>query len=132
MWKATRNRAFAIACALVEELADFTCENTNPGVVVADRQPDPAFYEKAVKDFCEIDDAVRILDQAVARYRGWKNRRGLIGATAAVSSESQTRPPRSWYTASPTGSARPARWTGQACLLRKRPHFRIRGTRWIA
>ncbi|MGB7788333.1 TiaS agmantine-binding domain-containing protein [Methanoregula sp.] len=81
------DRAFAIACALVEELADFTCENTNPGVVVADRQPDPAFYEKAVKDFCEIDDAVRILDQAGARYRGWKNRRGLIGATAAVSSE---------------------------------------------
>ena len=26
---------FAIACAIVEELADFSCEKTNPGVVVA-------------------------------------------------------------------------------------------------
>ncbi len=80
------DRAFAIACALVEELADFACENTNPGVVVAEKRPDPAFYEKAVKDFCEIDEAVAILEAAGARYRGWKNRRGLIGATAAVAS----------------------------------------------
>ena len=85
------DRAFAIACALVEELADFTCENTNPGVVVVDRPLNPAFYEKAVKDFCEIEDAVYLLDQAGARYRGWKNRRGLIGATAAVASRLEDR-----------------------------------------
>jgi tRNA(Ile2)-agmatinylcytidine synthase len=81
------DRAFAIACALVEELADFSCENTNPGMVVSDRKPDPAFYRKAVTDFCMIEEAVAILDVAGARYRGWKNRRGLIGATAAVASE---------------------------------------------
>jgi tRNA(Ile2)-agmatinylcytidine synthase len=80
------DRAFAIASALVEELADFSCENTNPGLVVVEKRPEPAFYEKAVKDFCEIDDALKILDEVGARYRGWKNRRGLIGATAAVSS----------------------------------------------
>jgi len=80
------DRAFSLACAIVEELADFSCEKTNPGVVVVDRRPDPAFYRKAVTDFCEIDDAVRVLDAAGAWYRGWKNRRGLIGATAAVSS----------------------------------------------
>lgn len=80
-------RAFFLACETVEELADFSCENTNPGVVVTDRQPDPAFYKKAVTDFCGIDEAVAILDQCHARYRGWKNRRGLIGATAAVASE---------------------------------------------
>ncbi|MDD1694101.1 MAG: tRNA(Ile)(2)-agmatinylcytidine synthase [Methanoregula sp.] len=80
------DRAFAITCQLVEELADFSCNNTNPGVVVAEKQMDPAFYERAVKDFCEIDEAVTILDAADARYRGWKNRRGLIGATAAVAS----------------------------------------------
>ena len=81
------DRAFAIACALVEELADFSCENTNPGVVVTDQKPDPAFYKKAVTDFCTIEEAVAILDEAGARYRGWKNRRGLIGATAAVASD---------------------------------------------
>ncbi|MDP3564077.1 MAG: tRNA(Ile)(2)-agmatinylcytidine synthase [Methanoregula sp.] len=85
------DRAFAIACATVEELSDLSCGNTNPGVVVTDMQLDPAFYYKAVTDFCEIDEAVSILDAAGARYRGWKNRRGLIGATAAVASELKDR-----------------------------------------
>ena len=78
--------AFGIACDLVEELADLSCENTNPGVVVAGQKPGPAFYRKAVTDFCSIEEAVAILEAAGARYRGWKNRRGLIGATAAVTS----------------------------------------------
>jgi tRNA(Ile2)-agmatinylcytidine synthase len=52
-----------------------------------ENQPDPAFYVKAVTDFCTIEEAVSILDAAGGRYRGWKNRRGLIGATAAVASE---------------------------------------------
>ena len=79
--------AFDIACHTVEELADFACENTNPGVVVVEQTPDPGFYRQAVRDFCEIDDAVAILNALGARYRGYKNRRGLIGATAAVASE---------------------------------------------
>ena len=81
-----RDHAFAIACEVVEELADFSCENTNPGVVVVDERPDPAFYRKAVTDFCQIDEAVELLEVTGARYRGFKNRRGLIGATAAVAS----------------------------------------------
>jgi tRNA(Ile2)-agmatinylcytidine synthase len=81
------DQAFAIACALVEELADFSCENTNPGVVVTERKPDPAFYRKAVTDFCTIEEAAALLDGAGARYKGYKNRRGLIGAAAAVASE---------------------------------------------
>ena len=81
------DHAFAIACALVEELADFSCENTNPGVVVTERKPDPAFYRKAVTDFCTIEEATALLDAAGARYKGYKNRRGLIGATAAAASE---------------------------------------------
>ena len=79
-------QGFALACAIVEELADFSCGKTNPGVVVVESRPDPAFYRQAVTDFCEIDEAVAVLDAAGARYRGWKNRRGLVGATAAVSS----------------------------------------------
>jgi tRNA(Ile2)-agmatinylcytidine synthase len=79
-------KAFEIACATVEELADFSCGNTNPGVVVTDCQPDPAFYRKAVTDFCQIEEAIDLLDEAGALYRGYKNKRGLIGATAAVAS----------------------------------------------
>jgi tRNA(Ile2)-agmatinylcytidine synthase len=81
------DHAFTIACTLVEELADFSCENTNPGVVVVKRKPGPAFYRKAVTDFCTLEEAESILNAISARYRGWKNRRGLIGATAAVASE---------------------------------------------
>jgi tRNA(Ile2)-agmatinylcytidine synthase len=80
------DHAFAIACAVVEELADFSCENTNPGVVVVEERPDPAFYRKAVTDFCQIEEAIELLEVTGARYRGFKNRRGLIGATAAVAS----------------------------------------------
>lgn len=83
--------AFEIACATIEELSDFSCENTNPGVVVVDGHLNPAFYYKAVTDFCEIDEAVSILDAAGALYRGYKNRRGLIGATAAVASQLKDR-----------------------------------------
>ena len=81
------DRAFTLACDLVEELADQSCDNTNPGVVVTEQKIDTAFYRKAVTDFCTIDEAVSLLDTAGARYHGWKNRRGLIGATAAVASE---------------------------------------------
>ena len=81
-----RDHAFAIACTGVEELADFSCDNTNPGVVVVDTPPDRAFYTKAVTDFCQIDEAIELLEAAGAHYRGYKNRRGLIGATAAVAS----------------------------------------------
>jgi tRNA(Ile2)-agmatinylcytidine synthase len=79
--------AFNIACSTVEELADFSCENTNPGVVVTGCQPDTAFYRKAVTDFCQVDEAIEVLEAAGARYHGYKNMRGLIGATAAVASE---------------------------------------------
>lgn len=85
--KGDADLAFKIACSTVEELADFSCENTNPGLVVVEDPLDSEFYWRAVRDFCEIDDAINILDSANARYRGYKNRRGLIGATAAVASE---------------------------------------------
>jgi tRNA(Ile2)-agmatinylcytidine synthase len=78
--------AFNVACSTVEELADFSCGNTNPGVVVVDERPDSAFYRKAVTDFCQIDEAIELLEAAGAHYRGYKNKRGLIGATAAVAS----------------------------------------------
>jgi tRNA(Ile2)-agmatinylcytidine synthase len=77
-------RAFDIACATVEELAEFSCENTNPGVVAVESAPGPEFYRKAVTDFCTIDEAVSVLESSGALYHGYKNRRGLIGATAAV------------------------------------------------
>ncbi|HZD44131.1 MAG TPA: tRNA(Ile)(2)-agmatinylcytidine synthase [Methanomicrobiales archaeon] len=78
--------AFRIASECVEKHADFEAENTNPGVVVSEEKIPPAFYYRAVRDFCELSEATFLLEAAGARYRGYKNGRGLIGATAAVAS----------------------------------------------
>ncbi|MDD3858194.1 MAG: tRNA(Ile)(2)-agmatinylcytidine synthase [Methanoculleus sp.] len=78
---------FALATACVEELAEFDDEKTNPGVVVASVRPPPDFYYAALRDYCTVDEAVAVLEAAGALYRGYKNRRGLIGATAAIASE---------------------------------------------
>jgi len=79
--------AFALACACVEELAEFDAAGTNPGVVVAGVRPPPDFYYAALRDFCNVSEAIDLLESVGARYRGYKNRRGLIGATAAVASD---------------------------------------------
>jgi len=79
--------AFEMTCRCVEEMADLQDDGTEPGVVVSGSKPPAAFYEKALRSFCEKGEAVDLLDAAGARYRGWKGGRGLIGATAAIASE---------------------------------------------
>ncbi|MBN2733766.1 MAG: DUF1743 domain-containing protein [Methanomicrobiaceae archaeon] len=82
-----RERAFSVACSLVDEYAEFECEKTNPGVVVCNSLISTEFYKKALRDFCTIEEAETLLLNSGALYRGWKVKRGLIGATAAVSAE---------------------------------------------
>ncbi len=77
---------FEIACGFVERFARFDCEKTNPGVVVVETQPDPAFYYQALQRFCTIQETVERLERIGALCKGYKNGRGLIGALAAVSS----------------------------------------------
>jgi len=79
--------AFRIACGCVDELAVLGAEGTHPGVAVVEDPPGPAFYRKALQDFCTIDEAREVLEAAGARYRGWKLGRGLIGAAAAASAD---------------------------------------------
>ncbi len=79
--------AFELACAAVEEFAPLDAPMTNPGVVVADRPLPETCYRRAVTDLCTVGDTVDVLDAAGARYRGYGNGRGLIGAAAAVAAE---------------------------------------------
>jgi len=79
--------AFELVAACVEEFAEFDDPQTNPGVAVSPARPPPDFYYTALRDFCTVDGAVRVLESAGALYKGYKNRRGLIGATAAIASE---------------------------------------------
>jgi tRNA(Ile2)-agmatinylcytidine synthase len=99
MWKTRGNAAVCLeifggtpeviltsACKLIETFAEFDCEKTNPGIVVVDEQPDPAFYYQAMQKFCTIEETIQRLERIGAYYRGYKCGRGLIGALAAVSS----------------------------------------------
>ena len=74
-----------LVSAYIEEYAQFSCSNTNPGFVLLNEKPQPDFYYKALRTFCTVEEAEKRLQELGAVYRGWKNRRGLIGALAAVS-----------------------------------------------
>jgi tRNA(Ile2)-agmatinylcytidine synthase len=80
-------QAFTLACRSVEELADLEAENTHPGVVVMEEKTPVDFYFRAVREFCTIGEAIAVLQKFGALYRGFKNGRGLIGATAAAVAE---------------------------------------------
>jgi len=80
--------AFSIASGLIEELADLSCEQTNPGLVICgDSRPPAAFAEEAITGFCTIEGAIEACEGVGARYALWKNGRGIIGAVAAVAAE---------------------------------------------
>ncbi|HOI58842.1 MULTISPECIES: tRNA(Ile)(2)-agmatinylcytidine synthase [unclassified Methanoculleus] len=78
---------FRLASTCVEELAEFDAPATNPGVAVSRLRPPPDFYRAALREFCTVEEAIEVLESVGARYRGYKNRRGLIGATAAIASD---------------------------------------------
>ena len=58
--------AFELACRCVEDLADLPAEGTEPGVAVAEEQVPGWFYEKALRSFCEREEAIGLLEDAGA------------------------------------------------------------------
>ncbi len=76
---------FSVVKGLVEELAFFDDEKTNPGLAVSLRRTSQSFYWKAVRRVVSLDEAIDELDKAGALYAGFKNGRGLIGSAAALS-----------------------------------------------
>jgi tRNA(Ile2)-agmatinylcytidine synthase len=62
-------------------------ENTNPGYVLLLKKPDVDLYQKAVTKIVTLDEVQIILRNQQAIFEGYKNGRGLIGATAAISWE---------------------------------------------
>jgi tRNA(Ile2)-agmatinylcytidine synthase len=68
----------------VEELARIDDEKTNPGYVLFSEKPSNEFYWKAVTSIITLDEVKDFLESNDAMYEGYKNGRGLIGATAAV------------------------------------------------
>ncbi|MFZ3058566.1 MAG: tRNA(Ile)(2)-agmatinylcytidine synthase [Candidatus Methanoperedens sp.] len=73
----------------VRNMAVFSEENTNPGVVFIEEVTEKMraelaiFSMRAVRDVLEIEEAVEILKRHNISHKGFKNGRGLIGALAA-------------------------------------------------
>ena len=78
-------RVKSIVCDLVEEFALFDEENTNPGIVISKEQLPNELYWNAIRKVVTVDEIVEQLDTLNTWYKGYKNRRGLIGASAALS-----------------------------------------------
>ncbi|MCK5038009.1 MAG: DUF1743 domain-containing protein [Thermoplasmata archaeon] len=74
---------FERACEVVKDLSMFDDEKTNPGIVMYDSKPSERIYWQAVRGIVTLEGLWIITDPQFKR--GYKNGRGLIGATAAVS-----------------------------------------------
>lgn len=96
-WKTRGNGAVSIQIRnhdgkeirpVIEEILDRYAmvddKNTNPGFVILEEQPPFNIYEKAVKEIVELEEIEKLLNSLGADYQGYKNCRGLIGATASV------------------------------------------------
>jgi len=79
-----RKKDFEKVKKVVEELAHLQSSKTNPGVIVSEKRPPRNLYEKAVKGIVELEDVLDILDNETYRYKGYGEKRGLIGASAAL------------------------------------------------
>jgi tRNA(Ile2)-agmatinylcytidine synthase len=72
---------------IVEEHARFEEENTNPGFVLLTQKPEVSLYKNAVTSIVSLETVQSLLQRMDASFEGYKNKRGLIGATAAVAWE---------------------------------------------
>ena len=69
---------------LIDRYAKFDDNKTNPGYVILEEQPSIDIYEKAVKKIVTLQEIEQLLDSFGAIYKGYKNKKGLIGATASI------------------------------------------------
>jgi tRNA(Ile2)-agmatinylcytidine synthase len=69
---------------IVDENARTEDENTNPGIVILNKKPDNKTYKKSVSQVVTVDEIKSYLKSIEADFKGYKNCRGLIGATSAI------------------------------------------------
>lgn len=67
---------------IVEKYAVFEEEKTSPGIVVSKKKIDEHLYWKAVRSVVELNEVYDYLKNA--KFIGYKYKRGLIGASAAI------------------------------------------------
>lgn len=72
---------------LVDEYGEFSCDNTNPGIVFLKGEvPDDvkAYSETVVRSLVEKKLAMNLIEKHKMDYIEYKNGRGIIGALAAI------------------------------------------------
>ncbi len=69
---------------ILENYAQLHDPNTNPGVVFLSKQPAFSVYRKTATRIVTIKETLQLLQKIHGEYIGFKNKRGLIGATAAI------------------------------------------------
>ncbi len=82
---------FKRACQLIDKLAYFDDEKTNPGLILTDKKPPQNLYWKAVRYVVEKKPHLKAAllsgnhpEAAEPKFhKGWKNGRGLIGSISA-------------------------------------------------
>lgn len=70
---------------LLEAWAQLQDSKTHPGLAIFQARPGDDFYWDAVHRVVDLPRALQLLKRWKARWKGWKNGRGLIGALAAAS-----------------------------------------------
>jgi tRNA(Ile2)-agmatinylcytidine synthase len=73
------------ASRVLESVARFECEKTNPGIVGSNSRPPPSLYWKAVRGLVSLKEVETMLMASGAVWRKYKSGRGIIGASAAMS-----------------------------------------------
>ncbi len=73
---------FKRACQLVDKLAYFDDEKTNPGLILTAKKPSQKLYWQAVRQIVEKKPHLKTANPKF--HKGWKNGRGLIGSISAT------------------------------------------------
>lgn len=73
---------FKRACQLVDNLAYFDDEKTNPGLILSAKKPPARLYWLAVREV--VEKKPHLKSSGVKFHKGWKNGRGLIGSISAT------------------------------------------------
>ena len=75
----------AKASKVLESVARFDCDQTNPGLVVSNKRLPPSLYWEAVRGIVPLSRVEASLNQNGAAWKKYKKGRGIIGASAAIS-----------------------------------------------
>jgi len=70
--------------SIIKKYAKLSEINTNSGFVLFDKKPSRDRYTSAVQNVLSIDDVINYLDKKAVFYKGYNNKRGLIGASSSI------------------------------------------------